>query len=166
MRAPWSSWHRVRGELSRQCHRHIPHAVSSAMGSPEQRGSAVLPHTAAASRRRHGEALDEFFPCLGHLLGFLVPGRIVHPTAIHNVGCGSSAVPLLLSTEGAALGLLLDSPGARRLLRSDTSTGHHGLCHPCALDVLRSLTPLWAEHGGSWLVSAGGSVLGTNNKHP
>lgn len=59
-----------------------------------------------------------------------MPGRLVNPMVVCSSSYGDSAVPLPLSTEGRALGLLPDSPGACRLLRSDMSTRHRGLHVP------------------------------------
>lgn len=46
------------------------------------------------------------------------------------------------------MGLLLENPGACRLLRSDTGTGHHGLRMPMGTGSVR-------HHSGQSMVGAG-----------
>lgn len=58
-------------------------SVISDVNLPEQAmGSAVPPQAAVAPCCRHGDGLGVMLPCFVYLLGFLVPGRFVNPTAL------------------------------------------------------------------------------------
>lgn len=102
-------------------------------------------------------------PCFGHLLGFLVPGRFVTLTAVAALAAGALLCPRpsAQKEQPCARSWRALAPagcGLTRVLGTVVSV------QPRAQGVLRPQT--WAECGGSWFVSAGGSVLGTNNKQP
>lgn len=122
MRAPWGCWHIVspaaRGDLPWHCHQRVLCSVISDMNLPEQMmGSAVPPHAAVAPCCRCGDGLGVMLPCFVYLLGFLVPGRFVNPTAVCWGLCSA-----LASQHGRG------SPSTHRLL---SLTQALGMWCPC-----------------------------------